>query len=104
MYVFVVKSKWLGISGRKTDVIIKSLNGERSMESEVVTGLRVSKEIRGEKMQWLNLPAVYTRDELPADIDEVATCEKAKRWDHLKGIADNLPTGIVSEFSYFLWF
>ena len=72
------------------------------MESEVVTGLRVSKEIRGEKMQWLNLPAVYTRDELPADIDEVATCEKAKRWDHLKGIADNLPTGIVSEFSYFL--
>ena len=62
------------------------------MESEVVTGLRVSKEIRGEKMQWLNLPAVYTRDELPADIDEVATCEKAKRWDHLKGIADNLST------------
>ena len=82
----------LGISGRKTDVIIKTLNGERSMESEVVTGLRVSKEIRGEKMQWLNLPAVYTRDELPADIDEVATCEKAKRWDHLKGITDNLPT------------
>ena len=77
----------LGVSGRKTDVIIKTLNGERSMESEVVTGLRVSKEIRGEKMQWLNLPAVYTRDELPADIDEVATCEKAKRWDHLKGIA-----------------
>ena len=62
------------------------------MKSEVVTGSRVSKEIRGEKMQWLNLPAVYTRDELPADIDEVATCEKAKRWDHLKGIADNLPT------------
>ena len=82
----------LGISGRKTDVIIKTLNGERSMESEVVTGLRVSKEIRGEKMQWLNLPAVYTRDGLPADIDEAATCEKAKRWDHLKGIADNLPT------------
>ena len=69
----------LGISGRKTDVIIKTFNGERSMESEVVTGLRVSREIRGEKMQWLNLPAVYTRDELPADIDEVETCEKAKR-------------------------
>ena len=82
----------LDISGRKTDVIIKTLNGERSMESEVVTGLRVSKEIIGEKMQWLNLPAVYTRDELPADIDEVATCEKAKRCDHLKGIANNLPT------------
>ena len=73
-------------------VIIKTLNGERSMESEVVTGSRVSKEIRGEKMQWLNLPAVYTRDELPADIDEVATCEKAKRWDNLKGTTDNLPT------------
>ena len=49
------------------------------MESEVVTGLRVSREMKGEKMQWLNLPAVYTRDELPADIDEVETCEKAKR-------------------------
>ena len=81
----------LDISGRKTDVFIKTLNGERSMESEVVTGLRVSKEIRGEKMQWLSLPPVYTRDELPDDIDEVATCEKAKRWDHLKAIADNLP-------------
>ena len=36
----------LGISGRKTDIIIKTLNGERSMESEVVTGLRVSKKIK----------------------------------------------------------
>ena len=57
------------------------------MESVVLTGLRVSKQLTGEKMQWLNLPAVYNRD-----IDEVATCEKAKRWDHFKSIADNLPT------------
>ena len=40
----------LGISGSKTDVIIKTLNEERSREPEVVTGLSVSKEIRGEKM------------------------------------------------------
>ena len=55
-------------------------------------------------MQWLNLPAVYTRDELPADIDEVATCEKAKRWDHLKGIADNLPTESNMKFFFFFFF
>ena len=36
----------LGISDRKTDAIITTLNGERSMESEVVTGLRVSKKTR----------------------------------------------------------
>ena len=46
---FLSKASKADISDRKTDIIIKTLNGERNMESEEVTGLRVSKEIRGEK-------------------------------------------------------
>ena len=58
----------------------------------MVTGLKVSKNVHGEGVGWLNLPAIYSREALPADVEEVATQEKARKWEHLKIIADKLPT------------
>ena len=40
--------KELGISGRKTKITIKTLNGKQNMESTMVTGLKVSKIVHGE--------------------------------------------------------
>ena len=62
------------------------------MESTMVTWLKVSKNVHGEGIRWLNLPATYTREALPADVEEVATQEKARKWEHLKIIADKLQT------------
>ena len=58
----------------------------------MVTGLKVSKNVHGEGIRWLNLLATYTREALAADVEEVLTQEKAKKWKHLKIIADKLPT------------
>ena len=82
----------LGISGRKTEITIKTLNGKQNMESTMVTGLKVSKNVHGERIRWLNLPATYPREALPADAEEVATEEKSRKWEHLKIIADKLLT------------
>ena len=56
------------------------------------TGLKVSKNVHGEEVRWLNLPATYTREDLPANFEQVTTQEKATKWDHLKIIADKLAT------------
>ena len=58
----------------------------------MVTGLKVSKNVHCERVGWLNLPATYSREALPADVEEVVTQEKARKWEHLKIIADKLPT------------
>ena len=64
----------------------------KNIESAVKTGLKVSKNVHGERVGWLNLPATYSREALPADVEEVVTQEKARKWEHLKIIADKLPT------------
>ena len=70
---------------------IKTLTGEQEIVSTVVTGLRIGSSGLEGRSNWLNLPATYTRKELPADADEVATKEKIEYWDHLKGLIDKVP-------------
>ena len=69
----------LVINGSKTKITMKTLNGKHNMESTVMTGLKVSKNVHGEVVRWLNFPATYTREALPADVEEVATQKKAKK-------------------------
>ena len=58
----------------------------------MVTGLKVSKNDHGEGVRWLNLPITYTREALPADVEEVATQGKTRKWKHLNIITGILPT------------
>ena len=61
------------------------------MKPTAVPGLRVSSSIAVDKEIWLNLPPVYTREDIPVYIEQVATIENIKSWDHLTVIADKLP-------------
>ena len=45
------------------------------MKLTAVSGLRISSSIAGNKEIWLNLPPVYTRENISVDIEEVATRE-----------------------------
>ena len=54
---------------RRADITVKTLNGEQSMKS--IAGLRVSSSTAGDKEIWLNPPPVYTRKNIPVDIEEV---------------------------------
>ena len=83
--------KNLGVDGRKTEITIKTLNGEQEMKSTVMSGLKVRGDKNEDNKRWLDLPATYTKGELPADVEEVTTREKIEVWDHLKKIANKVP-------------
>ena len=59
----------LGASGRKTEIIIETLNGDQEVASNVISGLKVASDMGRVRQHWLNLPAIYTREELPADVE-----------------------------------
>ena len=67
--------KTVGAVGSDDDITVKILNGEQSMKLTAVSGLRISSSIAGNKEIWLNLPPVYTRENISVDIEEVATRE-----------------------------
>ena len=81
----------LAASGRKAEMIIRTLNGDQEVASTVISGLRVASDMEGVRQHWLNLPATYTREELPTDVEEVATRDKVAGWEHLKEIVDKVP-------------
>ena len=83
--------KGLGAGGRKTEIIIKTLNGNQEVASTVISGLKVASDIKEARQHWLDLPATYTREELPADVGEVATRDKLAGWEHLKELVDKVP-------------
>ena len=47
--------------------------------------------MEGKIQYWLNLTATYTREELPANVEEVATRDKVAGWEHFKEIVDKVP-------------
>ena len=51
------------------------MNGEQKMKSTVMSGLKVRSDSDGDTKRWLDLPATYTKEELPADVEEVPTRE-----------------------------
>ena len=67
------------------------------MKVTAVSGLRVSSSIAGDKEIWLNVPLVYTREDIPVDIEEVATRENIKSWDHLTVTTEKLPLAADTE-------
>ena len=79
------------VDSRKTEIMIKSLNDEQEGKSTIMSGLKVRGDSNEDNKRWLDPPATYTKEELPADVEEVATREKIKIWDHLKKIANKVP-------------
>ena len=83
--------KNLAADDKKTEITIKTLNGEQKMKSTVMSGLNVRSDSDEGNKRWLDLPATYSKKDLPADVEEVATREKIEIWDQLKKIANKVP-------------
>ena len=83
--------KNLGADGRKTEITIKALNGEQKVKLAMMSGLKVRSDSEKDTKRWLDLPATYTKEELPVDVEEVATREKIEIWNHLKKVANKVP-------------
>ena len=76
----------LGVSGRKREIIIKTLNGDQEAASTVISRLRVASDMEGVRQH-----TTYTREEHPADVEEVATRDKVAGWVHLEELVDKVP-------------
>ena len=75
--------KNLGADGRKTEITIKTLNGEQKMNSTAMSGLKIRSDSDEDNKRWLDLPATYTKEELSTDVEEVLTRESIEIWVHL---------------------
>ena len=53
--------------------------------------MRVASDMEGVRSHWLNLPATYTREELPVGVKQEGTRGKVARWEHLKDLVDEVP-------------
>ena len=74
--------KELDVTGVKTSINIKTLNGNQKVSSILVDGIMVSKQVLStrDQIHWVKLPKLYTRKEIPVDPSEVATPLKLKKW------------------------
>ena len=84
--------KELDITGVKTSINIKTLNGNQKVSSTLVDGIIVSKQVLStrDQIHWVKLLKLYTRKEIPVDSSEVATSLKLKKWRYLYCIADKI--------------
>ena len=79
----------LGISGRKTSLTIKTLNGEFSSNSTALEGLKVASINEGNS-EWLPLPRTFTRSDLPVGNDDITKPSQLRKWKYLEKITDQL--------------
>ena len=79
----------LGISGTKTSLTIKTLNGEFTNNSTTIEGLKVV-TISKDNSEWLSLPRTFTRSDLPVDNDDITKPSQLRKWKYLENVTDQL--------------
>ena len=81
----------LGVSGVKTSINIKTLNGNQKQSSSIVQGLMVSAPVTSPSNQ-IHWTKSFTRKEIPADPVEIATSIKLRKWKYLDKVTKHLAT------------
>ena len=77
--------KELKVQGINTSVTIKTLNGDFKHSTRVTEGLEVSNAY-WKKEEWVSLLRMFSQNELPTELDEIATPENIKQWEYLHRI------------------
>ena len=79
----------LGISGRKTSLTIKTLNGELTGNSTALEGLKVA-SVSKDNSEWLPLPGTFTSPDLPVDNDDITKPSQLRKWKYLENVTNQL--------------
>ena len=80
--------KQMNLSGRKTTLNLKTLKSKKLETAIVIDGLKVSSA--NGKEDWIKLPKLYTRMQIPVERGEIATPGKIGKWDYLKVISEEI--------------
>ena len=77
----------LYVNGPEVHLKLSTVLAEENISSQKITGLVVRGVNEGTE---ISLPRTYTRDIIPAKRSQIPRPETARKWPHLKGIADHL--------------
>ena len=77
----------LGVSGRKTSLAIKTLNGEFTRNSTALEGFKVA-SISEDNNEWLPFPRTFTRPDLPVDNDDITKPSQLRKWSYLENVTN----------------
>lgn len=75
------------MTGKKPDILLRTMNQEKTMVSNVVSGLEVSALYEN---NFIALPDVYTQTSMPVNKHKIPTQSEVSKWLYLKGVL--LPT------------
>lgn len=79
--------KKLGIDGVNTHLQLNTMHGTEVIATEKVTGLKLQDP---EKTTQVELPKVYSRDDIPSKRNEIPRPEMAAEWDHLAELSNRV--------------
>ena len=77
----------LGVKGTDTQLMVKTVNGTKLHDAQVLNGLVVT-DLKGDNT--VQLPKIFTKKDL-STCKNVPTPDLAHRWKHLRGIEVELP-------------
>lgn len=75
--------KDLKLSGRKMDMLLRTMNEEKPVSTYVVSGLEVS-SLSGD--EFIDLPDAFTHKTIPVDKENIPQQKDLERWPYLKEI------------------
>ena len=73
----------LKLSGRKTDILLRTMNEEKPVRTCVVSGLEVN-SLSGD--EFINLPDAFTQRTIPVGKENIPQQKDLERWTYLKEI------------------
>ncbi|KAJ0005631.1 hypothetical protein NQD34_015525 [Periophthalmus magnuspinnatus] len=74
----------LSLTGRKTNVLLKTMGEERVINSYVVSGLEVSSL---DTNDFLELPDMYSHSDIPASIENIPSQDYVNNWPYLRQVS-----------------
>lgn len=77
----------LNIPGKKTNILLKTMNQEKPVDTYLVKGLEVSAL---KENNFIALPETYTQNSMPVDTKNIPKAEELRKWTYLNEV--QLPT------------
>ena len=73
----------LDMGGKKTNILLRTINLEEPVQAYMVNGLEVSAL---NENNFIALPEVYTQKSKPVDIDSIPRTEELSKWPYLSEV------------------
>lgn len=82
-FVLMVSLKKLNLQGKRTNILLRTMGQEKVVESQVISGLEVSK-LDGN--QFVELTETYMQETIPVSRSNIPTQQDIQKWKYLRDI------------------